>query len=569
MYAFPNVPVYTNLNLTCAVLNPLGSVTPFVCWIEDYPLPDGLKMPSHISSYDGKGDPNNFLQLFKGAIRMQKWLMPVACHMFTYTLKDSARIWLNSQKAGRIVMRRMGIVVLTIHRASKFHTKKGIRTVLSVGKTGEGTKRARKIFTTNEERIPSCVNAEEKIIVNDKHKQGLSQRLLSTTRDRLENRIPPKGIKANPSKVKAVIDLDQPRTLKYIQSLNGKLAALSQFLSKGAERSLAFFKSLKGCKDKKSIQWTTEADKALEKIKKLVQTLPTLTALRVPTKSRTQLSYLGEACNGLGLRSKKTLKMLLGPHDNGEHDIMFLRRNEKETPADFLVEITLEDNDKKQKPKEVSDLSSKWRLYTDGASNSDGSGVVLMLIDHEGKECSYALRFEFKTTNNEAEYEALLAGYYWPSMHWEVAKAIQYYEKCKAQSAIRKDGTSEAIAAGSTWTFSHWGIHILRPLPMAPKGLQFLAIAVEHSIKWVEAKPVTTINGRQVEKFVWEYVAKAWIKVKTIKGYTPPLGINLHQHGDLHLSKDGKGFTRSTGGDSGFKDGLEEKVAFWEEGTCT
>ncbi|GJX11313.1 reverse transcriptase domain-containing protein [Tanacetum coccineum] len=25
-----------------------GSVTPFVCWIEDYPLPDGLKMPSHI-----------------------------------------------------------------------------------------------------------------------------------------------------------------------------------------------------------------------------------------------------------------------------------------------------------------------------------------------------------------------------------------------------------------------------------------------------------------------------------------------------------------------------------------
>ncbi|GKD83587.1 reverse transcriptase domain-containing protein, partial [Tanacetum coccineum] len=89
------------------------------------------------------------------------------------------------------------------------------------------------------------------------------------------------GIKANPSKVKEVTDLDQPRTLKDIQSLNGKLAALSQFLSKGAERSLAFFKVLKGCKDKKNIQWTTEANKALKKIKKLVQALPTLTALRV------------------------------------------------------------------------------------------------------------------------------------------------------------------------------------------------------------------------------------------------------------------------------------------------
>ncbi|GKC63704.1 hypothetical protein Tco_1096302 [Tanacetum coccineum] len=57
-------------------------------------------MPSYIGSYDGKGDQDNFLHLFEGTIRMQKWLMPVACHMFTYTLKDSARIWWNSQKAG-------------------------------------------------------------------------------------------------------------------------------------------------------------------------------------------------------------------------------------------------------------------------------------------------------------------------------------------------------------------------------------------------------------------------------------------------------------------------------------
>ncbi|GKD49347.1 reverse transcriptase domain-containing protein [Tanacetum coccineum] len=97
-------------------------------------------------------------------------------------------------------------------------------------------------------------------------------------------------------------------------------------------------------------------------------------------------------------------------------------------------------------------------------------------------------------------------GFYWPSMHREVAKAIQDCKKCKEESAIRKAGTSGAIAAGSTWPFSHWGIHIIGPLPMAPGGLQFLAIAVEHSTKWVEAKPLTTINGRQVEKFVWEYV---------------------------------------------------------------
>nr|GEU90915.1 hypothetical protein [Tanacetum cinerariifolium] len=42
-----------------------GCVTTFVCWIEDYPLPDKLKMPSHVGYYDGKGDPENYLHLFK------------------------------------------------------------------------------------------------------------------------------------------------------------------------------------------------------------------------------------------------------------------------------------------------------------------------------------------------------------------------------------------------------------------------------------------------------------------------------------------------------------------------
>ncbi|GJX60487.1 reverse transcriptase domain-containing protein [Tanacetum coccineum] len=41
------------------------------------------------------------------------------------------------------------------------------------------------------------------------------------------------GIRANPSKVKAITDIEQPKTLKDIQSLNGKLAVLSRFLSSG------------------------------------------------------------------------------------------------------------------------------------------------------------------------------------------------------------------------------------------------------------------------------------------------------------------------------------------------
>ena len=46
------------------------------------------------------------------------------------------------------------------------------------------------------------------------------------------------GIKANPEKVQAIIDLASPRTLQDVQALNSKLAALGRFLSKSTERSL-------------------------------------------------------------------------------------------------------------------------------------------------------------------------------------------------------------------------------------------------------------------------------------------------------------------------------------------
>nr|GEU42379.1 reverse transcriptase domain-containing protein [Tanacetum cinerariifolium] len=49
-------------------LTPIDStscMTPFVRWIKDYPILDGLKMPSHVGSYDGKRDPDNYLHLFE------------------------------------------------------------------------------------------------------------------------------------------------------------------------------------------------------------------------------------------------------------------------------------------------------------------------------------------------------------------------------------------------------------------------------------------------------------------------------------------------------------------------
>ena len=67
--------------------------------------------------------------------------------------------------------------------------------------------------------------------------------------------------------------------------------------------------------------------------------------------------------------------------------------------ADFITEFTFlseEDRDRQMEPQ-------KWKLYAGGSSNKNGSGAGVMLI-------SSALRFTFRASNNETEYEALLAG---------------------------------------------------------------------------------------------------------------------------------------------------------------
>ncbi|KAJ9552166.1 hypothetical protein OSB04_016211 [Centaurea solstitialis] len=51
-----------------------------------------------------------------------------------------------------------------------------------------------------------------------------------------------------------------------------------------------------------------------------------------------------------------------------------------------------------------------WTLYVDGSSNIRGSGLGIVLKSSHGGNMVYSIRCEFKATNNEAEYEALIAG---------------------------------------------------------------------------------------------------------------------------------------------------------------
>ncbi|XP_071700624.1 uncharacterized protein [Rutidosis leptorrhynchoides] len=99
----------------------------------------------------------------------------------------------------------------------------------------------------------------------------------------------------------------------------------------------------------------------------------------------------------------------------GEYDIDFQAHHsiKAQVLADFMAETTKTNEGSDSTFAQIIILrveTNEWKLFTDGASSSNGSGAGLMLINPEGQEFTYALRFEFNTTNNEVEYEALLAG---------------------------------------------------------------------------------------------------------------------------------------------------------------
>ncbi|XP_076915799.1 uncharacterized protein LOC143575267 [Bidens hawaiensis] len=98
----------------------------------------------------------------------------------------------------------------------------------------------------------------------------------------------------------------------------------------------------------------------------------------------------------------------------GEHSIEY-----KPKPAikgqvltDFVMEVPQEKQQEcliEQKPQAPQEQEQVWSLFKDGASSSEWAGAGLRLVNPEGHEFTYAIKLDFKSTNNEAEYEAFLA----------------------------------------------------------------------------------------------------------------------------------------------------------------
>nr|GEV87300.1 reverse transcriptase domain-containing protein [Tanacetum cinerariifolium] len=250
------------------------------------------------------------------------------------------------------------------------------------------------------------------------------------------------GLKVCPDKVDAVLSLPSTKCLKNVQKLNGKLASLNRFLAKSTEKSLSFFKTLKKCMKKSDFHWTIEAKEAFKQMKQLIAELPMLIApmekdmtLRGPEINYTSMENLVLAL----VHASKHLKRYFQAHPIivitdqpiqhvlsrpevvgrlqkwsiklGEYAMHYRPRVlvKRHMLADFIVERQEEDS-LDTLMEVVEELPEPWILFTDGSSCTDRFRAGLILTNLEGIEFTYALRFRFDATNNEAKYKALIAG---------------------------------------------------------------------------------------------------------------------------------------------------------------
>ena len=100
----------------------------------------------------------------------------------------------------------------------------------------------------------------------------------------------------------------------------------------------------------------------------------------------------------------------------GAYNVRYMPRTaiKGQVLANFVAEFTEGVGSLEEKALGVMTTSAlvipPWEVYTDGAANQKGARVGIVLITLEKLVIEKSQRFGFLATNNEAEYEALLAG---------------------------------------------------------------------------------------------------------------------------------------------------------------
>ncbi|KAL0284791.1 UNVERIFIED_CONTAM: Retrovirus-related Pol polyprotein from transposon [Sesamum radiatum] len=196
-----------------------------------------------------------------------------------------------------------------------------------------------------------------------------------------------RGIEANPLKIKAIIDMKDPTCINEVVS--------SVLVREEEGKQLPIY----------------YVSKVLNRAEGRYTPIENVKLALVVTAKRLRPYFL---FHPIGVRTNTPLKQTLGkPNTSGrlvkwavelsEYDTSYMPRTtiKAHALADFVSEMT------KMSIKETSQ-EQIWLLHVNGSSTTQGSGAGIVITTPQGEDQEFAIKFGFKASNNEAEYEALV-----------------------------------------------------------------------------------------------------------------------------------------------------------------
>ena len=255
-----------------------------------------------------------------------------------------------------------------------------------------------------------------------------------------------------------------PRTVKEVQKLTGRIAALNRLVSRATNKCLPFFKTLK-----QALAWTDECEAAFQELKHYLSTPPLLSPskegenlylylvvstiavsaalIRKEGKRQLPVYYVSQAfqrgesryprieeilfaliiascklrqyfqANPILVMTDQPIKksmnkpeaagiMIQWAIELSQFDIEYHPRTaiKAQVLAGFIAEFTSPDEDS------LTDEVEQWTIQTNGSSTKKRGRVGVVIIAPDGEILKYEVQLKFPATNNEAEYKGVLTG---------------------------------------------------------------------------------------------------------------------------------------------------------------
>nr|GFA66432.1 hypothetical protein [Tanacetum cinerariifolium] len=282
--------------------------------------------------------------------------------------------------------------------------------------------------------------------------------------------ISPKGIKLWPDKTEVVLRLSSPRTIK------------------------------EKCIKNSDFHWTPEAKHDIKHLKQHLSELPMLVAPKPKEELIVYLYASPRAISAVLMTKKVTVQTLVyfisralqGPELNYtpmEKLVLALvfiaKRLRRYFQAHPIASVMLGEHNITYRPR----TSMKGQILAD---------FLVEKPDEASPDTSVInTLFQFIASNNEAEYEALIAGLRIAAQIGVRNVHVRVDSKFVANQVLGTYLTKEENMIKYLEKAKSLGIDIAGPFPEGPGKVKFFIVAMDYFTKWIEAKAMVTITGTQ------------------------------------------------------------------------